>query len=109
MAIRIKYRPEAHSRTTDPETSRMAADQLKPGRMLTRLYAVYAEHPEGLTAEEAAELAGYTAEDGAWKRVSDLSRQGLVYPTGEMRPGRSGRLQRVLSVDEEGRGPAEKG
>jgi len=63
--------------------------------MQARLLAQY-RFGAWFTAEEAAEAAGYTPADGAWKRVSDLVRLGLLVDTGERRKGRSGRSQRVL-------------
>jgi len=90
--------PREHARTSDPETSHAAARALggKAGSMLRDLLEAYGT--ADLTAEEAAEERGYTAADGAWKRVSDLTNAGLVEPTGETRPASSGRQQRVLRI-----------
>ena len=85
-----------HARATDPDTSHEAAEKLTPKmEMKRRLLAAFADGRH-LTAEEAAQLAGYRPEHGAWKRVSDLISAGLLEDTGKRRVGRSGRLQRVL-------------
>lgn len=91
--------PRTLARVTDPETSQTAAWRLsgKAGTMRRVLLECYT-HDGGMTAEEAAIRAGFTAEDGAWKRVSDLLNAGLLEDTGETRPGRSGRQQRVLRI-----------
>jgi hypothetical protein len=90
---------DRHARALDPHTSHEAADiTAKKLSMLARLEQVYEQAwPEGLTADEAGALAGYTATDGYWKRVSDLTvYYGVLEPTGTVRPGTSGRDQRVL-------------
>ena len=93
--------PEPHTlaRATDPHTSLAAAKALggKAGTMRRRLLFAYRQIEE-LTADEAAEQAGYSAEDGAWKRVSDLLTAGLIEDTGYTRAGRLGRQQRVLRI-----------
>lgn len=94
--------PTTHARNTDPSTSHTAAARLSDKRtMLRTLLTLYTRWD--LTAEEAAREAGYTAADGAWKRVSDLLRLGLLEDTGEHRPGSSGRGQRVLRITDAGR------
>ena len=60
----------------------------------------------GLTVELACSLAGFTADDGAWKRVSDLQRDGLVADTGLRALGSAGRLVRVLRITDAGRARA---
>jgi len=66
--------------------------------MLATLLRAYTDNTDGLTAEEAAAAAGYTAADGAWKRVSDLITAGHLEDTGITRRGSSGRDQRVLRL-----------
>lgn len=99
--------PATHARTSDPATSHAAAAQLSDkATMLRTLLAVYgsefAGFCDGLTAEESAGVAQYTAADGAWKRVSDLLRAGQLEDTSITRPGSSGRQQRVLRITEQG-------
>lgn len=93
--------PRRHARRTDPDTSAAAAHQLAPKvAMMRRLLAEFAREP--LTAEEASDLAGYGPADGAWKRVSDLVRAGLIADTGYRRRARSGRSQIVRAITIEG-------
>jgi len=104
---------DVHARSTDPETSKAAARLLggKAGTMRRRLLDYYgivgsvrpSDTRWGATAEEATEDCGYTAADGAWKRVSDLLNAGLLEDTGRTRAGSSGRQQRVLRITEKGR------
>lgn len=102
-----KPEPRTLARATDPDTSHEAAKMLAGGagtmrRDLLRVFAM--ERVGGYTAEEAADYAGYTPADGAWKRVSDLLNAKLVQvDVGHERRGRSGRMQRVLRITDLGR------
>lgn len=98
------YEPTAHARATDPATSHVAAHALADkATMMRALLNVFAGHATGLTAEQACHLAGYGPQHGAWKRVSDLKRAGLVEPTGDTRTASSGRPAAVLAITDEGR------
>lgn len=93
--------PLTHARRGDPDTSHSSAAMLRPKeQMMVRLLIEFAHEP--LTAEEAAELAGYGPGDGAWKRVSDLVRAGLLMDTGYRRVGHSGRPQIVRAITTKG-------
>ena len=91
------------ARRGDPDTSHQAAQLLagKAGTMRRRLLVAFFTST-GLTAEEAAQAAGYGPADGAWKRVSDLKNARLIGPMGKTRPGRSGREQQVLGITDLG-------
>lgn len=93
------------ARAGDPDTSKQAAASLPNRKTLaTALLRVYGQAGQsGATADEAASGLPGGPVDGAWKRVSDLSALGLIAPTGEKRPGRSGRLQRVHAITDAGR------
>lgn len=92
----LAFDPRSHARTSDPSTSHAAAAELTTADdHRSRLLAAFRGQPAGLTADEAASIAGLLAV-GYWKRVSDLKRDGLVVDSGRTRPGRSGRAQRVL-------------
>lgn len=86
-----------NARRTDPATSY----QRIPHTQAQRLLAVFADFPEGLTADQAAAAADLL-HTGYWKRVSDLTRDGLIEPTGRTWVGRSGCRQRVLRVTDAG-------
>jgi hypothetical protein len=98
----LELTPEKLHRTEDPWTSRAAARQLKANTMRRRLLEMFRRWGP-LTAEGVANSAGYGAEDGAWKRVSDLLNLGLIEDTGETRTASSGRQQRVLRITAKGR------
>lgn len=90
-----------HARTTDPDTSQAAAHEIGDSRqtMIRHLLRAYSIRPStGLTAEEAADWCRYTAESGAWKRVSDLAQLGWIEDTGSRRTARSGRGQMVRRI-----------
>lgn len=95
-----------HARRTDPTSSHQAAAQLSSKHTMMRtLLNVFNAHAEaGLTAEEACALAGYGPGDGAWKRVSDLKRQGLIVGTDRERVTASHRMAQVLTITDKGRG-----
>ena len=91
-----------NARTTDPATSH----QYRP-TYANLLLSVFADFPDGLTAEQAAAAADLL-HTGYWKRVSDLQRDGFIAPM--YRDGRevtarasSGLMQRVLSITPAGR------
>ena len=88
-----------HARATDPDTSHEAAARVSnAAAMKRRLLAVFQAAPGGLSAEAACEAAGYTPADGAWKRVSDLERDGLIADSGQRVLSSHNRLVRVLVV-----------
>lgn len=91
--------PRRLARTTDPVTSKQAAAKVQRATMLHNLTTVFQQNWGGLTAEEAAQIAGYSAADGAWKRVSDLLNTGVLTDTGLTREGSSGRQQRILKAN----------
>ncbi len=87
-----------NARRTDPATSKAAAASLGDmDTIFAALLSAYMASPGGLTDEEAAARSGVTY-DQARKRCSDLRRDGRIVPTGRVRPGSSGRSQRVCAV-----------
>jgi len=66
----------------------------EPARgMQAALLDAYRDNPEGLTDEEAAQLAGLPP--GAWKRCSELRAKGLITWCGATRVASSGRRAQV--------------
>lgn len=65
----------ALARKTDPITSKMAADSVKPKPYMMRLLEQFARYSQ--TSEMAAESADLLRV-GYWKRVSDLRRAGWI-------------------------------
>ncbi len=84
------------ARRTDPATSHAAAADIAPklGRIQAALLDAFRAYPDGLTPDEAEERAGLHV--GARRRVSELHNAGLIEPTGDVRPGRAGKAQRVF-------------
>ena len=93
--------PKTHARSGDPATSHAAARQLSDKTtMMRRLLVAFGSR--AMTAEEAADACSFTAEEGAWKRVSDLANLGLIEDTGQTRQSRAGRAQVVRRITQEG-------
>ncbi len=89
-----------NARLSDPITSHMAAYDVQE-RALTqkdRLLAAFAAHPEGLTDEEAATIAGLPIRSCWWKRCSELREAGLIEHTEQMRLGSAGCNQLVSRI-----------
>ena len=93
-----------HCRRSDPPTSRAAAASVADaGSHCRLLMAGYsAALPGGLTDEEAARRCGVDPLREGGKRCSDLRRLGLIAPTGETRPGSSGRRRMVCVAVQRG-------
>lgn len=85
-----------HARNSDPATSHTPLDAHRVRSMMLDLLDAYATGPK--TADEAARAAGFTADDGAWKRVSDLHALGLIRNTGQTRIGDHGREQQIRVI-----------
>lgn len=95
--------PEPRARQSDPVTSTEAARAvaLRAGTQAARIAVAYRDNGD-LIDDEAGQLAGL-GHAGYWKRCSDLRRAGIIEPTGETRPGRSGEQQRVCGLTALGR------
>jgi hypothetical protein len=102
------FAPFEHARTTDPETSRAAADRVADATVVQqRVVAIYRQHPEGLTDEELIALYARTfatdsrsieSKASPRKRRSDLTRAGILIDSGERRQLTSGRRGVVWTV-----------
>lgn len=106
LAINALERPSIAVRASDPSTSRRAAANVAPraGSQRHRLLAVYADHPDGLTDEEAGRLAGL-ARPGVcyWKRCSELREGVFIEPLGFSRVASTGEAQQVCGITNAGR------
>jgi hypothetical protein len=93
-------------RSTDPATSRKAAEQLAPrrGSQMARLLTHYGQAVLGLTDDQAgqrvAENTGVIP--GYWKRCADLRRLGYIIDTGTVRETNSGSLGMVCAITAKG-------
>lgn len=90
------------ARHTDPPTARAAAMSIRPGSARHQLLVIHREHPEGLTDEEAATLAGIDLGSEYATRCSELMRLGLLVDTDITRPGASGLARLVRRVTTQG-------
>jgi hypothetical protein len=99
-----------HARSTDPSTSKRAAQGRDKNSTVGRgtqkhtLLDTYGLLGP-MTADEACEAAATT--NGAqllraWRRVYDLLNGGFLADTGDERPSRQGRAQRVLKITAKG-------
>lgn len=104
---REAYDPHAHARTSDPDTSRVAAFAVDDAtEVQRRVYALHRQHPEGLTDEQlialyARDYAGarsLESKASPRKRRSDLTNAGVLVDSGERRMLTSGRRGVVWKV-----------
>jgi hypothetical protein len=86
-----------HTHRADPSTSIEAATQVTTvGTHRRALLAAFDKAgPQGLIADEATTSAGIPAYPGR-QRITDLLQDGELRDTGSVRPGLTGRNQRVL-------------
>lgn len=92
------------SRNTDPTTSHQAAKAItvKAGTQRAHLLAAFAELVDG-TDEEAMARAEWVSPSSEYsKRCSELREVGMIEPTGETRPGRSGQARIVSRITPKG-------
>jgi hypothetical protein len=93
----VKITRQRKHRTSDPLTSRQAdlfaASKSTSARL--RIIEAHAAHPNGLTDEEAAMIAGLNMSSEYSTRCSELKRDGILEDTDRTRVGSTG-LQRVV-------------
>ena len=93
-------------RSSDPSTSRKAAEQVAPrrGSQMARLLACYGSAVLGLTDDQAgqkvAENSGVIP--GYWKRCADLRRLGYIIDTGATRDSNQGCAAMVCAITAKG-------
>ena len=93
-------------RSSDPTTSRKAAEQVAPrrGSQMARLLACYGQAVLGLTDDQAgqkvAENSGVIP--GYWKRCADLRRLGYIIDTGATRDSNQGCAAMVCAITTKG-------
>ena len=89
---------DQHARRVDPHTSRRAAGSVQSSaRAIADQIRREIETRGPGTFSELATRTGI-GEQQVWKRLSDLKNWGLIEPSGEERPGPSGRSQTVWRV-----------
>jgi hypothetical protein len=91
------------ARRDDPHTSHAAAHAVHPGSARYRLLVAHYDHPDGLTDEEAADLANLSMRSEYATRCSELSRSGFLEDTVATRRGESGLARIVRRITAAGR------
>ncbi len=92
-------------RPSDPQTSKDAAESMKPALSTQRrsvLSYVIAKGSDGATAYEIAVSLG-AQQNVISRRLTDLVQLGLAEPNGRLRPGATGRNGLVFVVTPKGR------
>lgn len=80
-----------------PDTSRDAADRINATRLEFLVFlTVFRFGPEGCISDEVREELSEFAYSSVTARFANLIEAGYIVDTGRRRPGRSGRMQRVL-------------
>lgn len=82
-------------RRTDPVTSKVAGTRAREFRGDHERLILQALSQADGTKDEIASRTGILSEQQVARRMHGLHRAGLVEPTGETRPSRSGRPERV--------------
>lgn len=82
-------------RTTDPVTSKVSGTRAREFRGDHERLILQALSQADGTKDEIAARTGTLSEQQVARRMHGLHRAGLVEPTGETRPSRSGRPERV--------------
>lgn len=102
----LELEPVARVRSSDPSTSRKAAESvaLRSGSQRHRLLEQYVNAGSGLTDEQAGQRAGL-AQFGVcyWKRCSELRNHGFIEPLGFTRLASTGEQQQVCGITDAGR------
>ena len=105
-AYRELIAPIVQPRQTDPETSHAAVKNVRKraGSQQWQVLNAYAQHVN-LTADEVGVITGLANKVGCcyWHRVSELLKQGLLETTELKRLARSGEMQRVNRITNQGR------
>lgn len=89
--------PRKLVRTNDPETSHEAAGKVDTTileRMVYNAIVGYGNH--GCISDDVQQIFSHLPYSSVTARYKALSEKGLIIYTGEKRPGRSGRSQRVM-------------
>lgn len=84
------------ARNTDPDTSHEAAEKVDTARLERMVYEVICMYPSGCTSDQIMKHFPNHGVQTISPRYAPLLRKGLIYDTGDRRPGILGRRQRVL-------------
>ena len=90
--------PKTMVRTTDPDTSMVAAEKVDSTKLEQMVYEVIAKYPNGCISDEIQTHFPNHGVQTISPRYAPLIRKGFIEDTGERRVGLSGRSQLVLKV-----------
>lgn len=90
--------PTFMARTDDPDTSHDAAYKLDATALEALVFDVIRGFPDGCIGDQVVQMMPDYRVDTISPRYAALLRKGYIIDTGERRPGRSGRSQRVMRV-----------
>ena len=90
--------PLMMARTDDPDTSHDAAYTLDATALEALVFDVIRGFPDGCISDQVVQMMPDYRVDTISPRYAALLRKGYIIDTGERRPGRSGRSQRVMRV-----------
>ena len=88
-------------RATDPDTAVEAAYSVHVAPIEIAIMDVIRDATDGCTAHEVSEKLSHIPLNTLTPRFETLARKGLIEDSGNRRPGRSGRMQRVMIANGE--------
>jgi hypothetical protein len=86
------------SRKTDPVTSKEAAASISPNKLEIKVLMVIKSFSNGCTLQDIELALPELRPSSISPRIKPLMIKGLIYDTGQKRPGFSGRNQRVIKA-----------
>jgi len=101
-AARVDADPRHHARTSDPDTSHLAAAAVNVTRQARAVLAAYLDGA-ALLDVEAYDLAGFPMANNRGQRCSDLRRSGFIERTGTRRRTPNGQLAHECRITAAGR------
>lgn len=97
-ALSLFFGSPAKSRSRDAGTSHAAGEKVDTARLEGLVYEAIKKYPDGCIMDDVIASLPGVREHSIQPRFAPLIRKGFVVETGEKRPGRSGRLQRVIKA-----------
>ena len=90
--------PKLLVRREDPETSHQAAHAVKSGELEQLVFETIKRFNDGCTQDDVLALHPTKPYSSITARFRALLDKGFIEDTGQRRPGRSGKLQRIVKV-----------
>jgi predicted transcriptional regulator len=86
------------ARTTDPETSHLAAEQIEPAAKTHKIKILKALEENGPMGKDQIAVAANMPPSQVWRRLNELQKSGLIKLTGKTVKSLSGREEREWTV-----------